>query len=293
MLSTKSYQAYMNSPYKSVKYNTYFHVYDLLLGHLYGKNITFIEIGVLNGGSLFMWKELFGPNSRIIGIDLNPEANRWKEHEFEIYIGDQANPDFWLETLEKIGLFDVMLDGGGHMYNQQIITAAHAFMNVKDQGIVIVEDTHTSYMGGFGSKKNSFLEYSFEIVNRINNRSGAIKNARGREKNVFSIQFFESIVAFNIDRNRSMNSSFATDNLGVDSFAVGDQLDLESSLSEIPLKIKLLSLGSRLPRGKRVFFKIVKLLFKPWESILELYLYRFDSSWRLTKELFRQPPKLK
>ena len=48
------------------------------------KEITFIEIGVLNGGSLFMWRDYFGPHARIIGIDLNPEIKVGKDG-FEIY----------------------------------------------------------------------------------------------------------------------------------------------------------------------------------------------------------------
>ena len=39
-----------------------------------GKKITFVEVGVLQGGSLFMWREYFGKEARIIGIDLHPKA---------------------------------------------------------------------------------------------------------------------------------------------------------------------------------------------------------------------------
>ena len=32
------------------------------------KKITFVEIGVLSGGSLFMWRNYFGKNARIISV---------------------------------------------------------------------------------------------------------------------------------------------------------------------------------------------------------------------------------
>ena len=92
---TKSYRAYKKSPYKSIKHSSYFPVYDHLFCPYIGKEITFVEIGILGGGSLFMWREFFGENARIIGIDLNPEAKRWEKEGFEIYIGSQSDPHFW------------------------------------------------------------------------------------------------------------------------------------------------------------------------------------------------------
>lgn len=73
---SESYAAYMGSPEPSFKHTTYFPAYDALLSKFRGKPITFVEIGVLNGGSLFMWRNFFGPAARIIGVDLNPGAKQ-------------------------------------------------------------------------------------------------------------------------------------------------------------------------------------------------------------------------
>ena len=70
----KSIDAYDSRPYSSSKHSSYFQVYDQLFTGFIGKPITFVEIDVANVGSLFMWREFFGPNARIIGIDLNPEV---------------------------------------------------------------------------------------------------------------------------------------------------------------------------------------------------------------------------
>jgi hypothetical protein len=40
--------------------------------------ITFVEVGVLGGGSLFIWRIFFGPEARIIGIDHNPNVKNGK-----------------------------------------------------------------------------------------------------------------------------------------------------------------------------------------------------------------------
>ena len=102
-IDTKSYKAFMNSPYRSIKHKSYFDVYDTLLEEYVGKDITFVEIGVLDGGSLFMWREFFGPEARIIGVDLNPNAKKWEEEGFEIFIGDQSDKLFWKKFFNKGG----------------------------------------------------------------------------------------------------------------------------------------------------------------------------------------------
>lgn len=101
------------SPFLSSKHTTYFPVYDRLFAPYRDRKITFVEIGVLSGGSLFMWRSFFGPNARIIGIDLNPDAVRWREHGFEIHIGSQSDPAFWRQFLNDIGPIDILLDDGG------------------------------------------------------------------------------------------------------------------------------------------------------------------------------------
>ena len=122
MLSAASYAAFIDSPEPSFKHTTYFSAYDALLSKYRGKPITFVEIGVLNGGSLFMWREFFGPKARIIGVDLNPAAKKWEQDGFEIHIGDQSDPGFWKAFTAEIGEIDVFLDDGGHTYRQQIVT---------------------------------------------------------------------------------------------------------------------------------------------------------------------------
>src|SRR5271169_3533451 len=81
---------------KSHKVNNYFPIYQSLFERYRDvSDLVFVEVGVLNGGSLVMWREFFGPTARIIGIDYNPTAERMREKGFEIFIGDQGSPGFW------------------------------------------------------------------------------------------------------------------------------------------------------------------------------------------------------
>lgn len=218
MENTLSYLAYLKSPFKSIKHSTYFEIYDELFSRYRNKKITFFEIGVLGGGSLFMWREFFGPQARIIGVDLNPSAKKWEEHGFEIYIGSQCDKNFWSKFINNIGPVDVVLDDGGHSYEQQIITTESLLSLVKDNGMLVVEDTHTSYMMGFGSKRYSFVNYTKSMIDKINHRFGEF-NPKLADSRVWSVQSFESIIAFHINRKASSLLSETTNNNGVDDFA--------------------------------------------------------------------------
>lgn len=211
MKETVSYTSYERSPYRSIKHTTYFQVYDRLFGAYRGEPITFVEIGVLNGGSLFMWRDFFGPTARIIWVDLNPNAKKWENHGFEIFIGSQTDKEFWKDFISKVGPIDIVLDDGGHTYEQQIITAECLLEGLKDKGILVVEDTHTSYMNGFGPKRYSFVEYVKQLIDRINYRFGKF-HKRVSEDRIWSIEIFESIIAFKINRVATSIQSKPTDN---------------------------------------------------------------------------------
>ena len=78
------YKLFLNSKYNSTKYKNYFNIYSHIFKKYINKKIIFVEIGVLNGGSLFMWKKYFGNKAEIIGIDLNPNAKKLEKYGFKI-----------------------------------------------------------------------------------------------------------------------------------------------------------------------------------------------------------------
>lgn len=219
MKKTKSYQAYLKSPYRSIKHSTYFSVYDELFLKYRNKKIVFVEIGVLGGGSLFMWRNFFGKKARIIGVDMNPNALKWKKKGFEIIIGNQSDENFWKKFTSDIGPIDIVLDDGGHTYDQQIITTEMLLKNIKDGGLLVIEDTHTSYLTGFGPRKFSFIKYTKNMIDKINNRFSRFKEKKS-EKRVWSLRFFESIVALSVNKNAASMISEPTTNCGKDDGAM-------------------------------------------------------------------------
>ncbi|MCA3716900.1 MAG: class I SAM-dependent methyltransferase [Brevundimonas sp.] len=143
--------AFIAGPDRAVqKWIDYFDAYDRLLSPWRGRALTFLEIGVQNGGSLMMWRDYLGPEARIIGVDVDPNCRAMTEHGFEIWIGDQGDPAFWEQFKAAVPAIDVVLDDGGHTMRQQLVTFDALFPIVSNGGLFIVEDTHTSYFPSHG-----------------------------------------------------------------------------------------------------------------------------------------------
>tara|TARA_Y100001958_G_C21155339_1_gene490506 strand:+ start:98 stop:943 length:846 start_codon:yes stop_codon:yes gene_type:complete len=210
-------KSFKNSPRYSIKWSNYFAIYENLFKKFVNKKIIFVEIGVGNGGSLFMWKKFFGNKARIIGIELNPDAKKLEKFGFEIFIGDQSDPLFWKKFYNKVGKIDVLLDDGGHKNIQQITTFMESYNHIKQNGIIVVEDTHTSYMKkkGFKNPSNySFINFCKLIVENLHRRNPSInKNLNILSKKIESIYFYDSIVSINFGYKRLNKTKMFENNL--------------------------------------------------------------------------------
>ena len=207
MNDSSTFNSFSNSPYFSIKHTNYFDVYDKLLTKFVGQTITFVEISILDGGSLFMWRDFLGKNARIIGVDLNPEATKWREYGFEIFIGDQSNSQFWVDFFKEIGDIHVLLDDGGHRNDQQIITTRSALPHILDGGLIIIEDTQTSFMKFESFRKYSFVSFLEDKVKSLNARSDELDIKKDVFSNsVHSIEFFTGICVLHVDRSLSTST---------------------------------------------------------------------------------------
>jgi len=205
---------YRRVPYRSLKHSSYFQVYERLFGPDVGKPITFVEIGILDGGSLHMWREYLGPEARIIGIDVNPAARKWESDGFEIIIGDQADPAFWRDLRNQLGQqVTILLDDGGHTNLQQVVTLREGVTLIHDGGLLVTEDTHASYLAEFGNPSRfSFIEFAKRVVDQINARHSRIAAPIGMGDCIACITFFESITVFHVDRPMCIESSPISNN---------------------------------------------------------------------------------
>ena len=192
-----------NNPEKLIhKWLHYFEIYDQHFSKFRGKEVKVLEIGVYHGGSLQMWKNYFGENAQIIGLDINPFCKNLEEDQITIYIGNQEDKIFLTQLKNLIGEVDIVIDDGGHMMTQQITSFQELYPIVSSNGIYLVEDIHTSYWPQFGGgyKKNgTFMEYSKQLVDQLNAwHSYNLKDFNVNEftRTTKSIHFYDSIVVF-------------------------------------------------------------------------------------------------
>jgi len=202
------------SKYLSMKLEKYFHVYELILSkYKLRKDLTVVEIGVKDGGSLFIWQKLF-PHAKIIGIDLNIECKKFEKDGFIIEIGDQSSREFWKDFFYKHQNVDIVIDDGGHTNTQQINTAISCIPFIKDGGILVTEDVMCSYSFNFGNpSKYSFINFCKKTIDDINFKFPGIGKFEFSLNNyIHSIEFFESIVVFKIDRKQCAFNKIITNN---------------------------------------------------------------------------------
>jgi hypothetical protein len=149
------------------KWQHYLDIYERHFSQYRNKPFFFLEIGVLDGGSLDMWRRYFGAEATIVGIDVNKECANRVDPPNMVRIGSQADPKFLQDIINEFGAPDVVLDDGSHMASHQRASFDSIFGSVKDGGLYIIEDMHTSYWpeweGGF-KRSGSAIEYVKQMV---------------------------------------------------------------------------------------------------------------------------------
>ena len=153
------------------KWIHYFDVYDRHFSRFRDKEMTILEIGISQGGSLQMWKDYFGPKAKIYGIDVNPQCKALEEENIKIFIGSQSDRNFLREIKKSIPQVDILLDDGGHTMRQQIVTFEELFGHIKENGVYLCEDMMTSYWmkyGGGVKRRGTFIEYTKNFIDFLN-----------------------------------------------------------------------------------------------------------------------------
>lgn len=129
-----------------------------------------LEIGVFKGGSLKMWRDFFGPEATIFGIDIDERCASLGMGIAEIRIGSQSDPSFLAEVVGEMGGIDIIIDDGSHKSKDVIASFLSLFPFLADGGIYIIEDLHASYWPRFGGgwrRRGSSIEFLKTLVDEM------------------------------------------------------------------------------------------------------------------------------
>ena len=192
------------------KFLHYFEIYDRHFSRFKNKEIAILEIGVSQGGSLQMWKKYFGEKAMIYGIDIDPKCKELEEENITIFIGSQSDRRFLREIKKQIPPIDILIDDGGHGMVQQIVSYEELFDHVKENGVYLCEDLHTSYWlryGGGYKRKGTFIEYSKNFIDRLNAYHSEQKSFDVNKftDSVDSLHYYDSILV--IEKKKKLKLS--------------------------------------------------------------------------------------
>lgn len=142
-------------------------VYEPLV-NLIGDPKVIVEIGVLHGASIAMWKKAF-PMARVVGVDLEFNENLHpsfvdmvNRREVEVLFGNAYSEELMNRLPSEIDLF---IDDGSHCVHDQLKFLSFRSKLSKD-GVIIVEDVEKSW--------RNIRKFTFETKNGLQGKSIAI-----------------------------------------------------------------------------------------------------------------------
>lgn len=155
------------------KWSLYLREYDRLFEKFRKKRISFLEIGIQNGGSLELWSKYFNNARLIVGCDIDEccQVLTYTDSRVRLVIGDVSTAKTQRQILNLSPHYDVIIDDGSHKSSDIINSFALYFSALSEGGLYIVEDLHCSYwhdyQGGLHHPLSSihFFKSLCDIVN--------------------------------------------------------------------------------------------------------------------------------
>ena len=191
-----------------VKWWHYFAAYDeqfTLLARqsrdgMLDRPLRILEMGVWRGGSLDLWRQYFGPDAVIFGIDIDEVITTLGIDSAEVRVGSQTDELFLLSVIEEMGGLDIVIDDGSHVSRDVLASLRILFPLLAEGGTYVIEDLHTSYWPAWGGglrRKGSSIEFLKNLIDGLHQpyygRSKRRGNVGINRDFLHSIQFYDSV----------------------------------------------------------------------------------------------------
>jgi hypothetical protein len=180
------------------KWVHYLDVYERHFAPYRNTPLKMLEIGVFKGGSLDLWRDYFGADAKIFGIDLDPECANRVTPPNQVRIGSQDNAKFLRSVVDELGAPDIILDDAAHVGRLQRASFDVLFPLLREGGLYVIEDLCTSYWrgvyeGGY-RRKGSGIEFIKEMIDDMHAWYHNKATRTPAKEQIGAIHVYDSIV---------------------------------------------------------------------------------------------------
>ena len=191
-----------------MKWRQYFAIYEKHFAKYRGTDVHIAEVGIFSGGSMRMWRWYFGEKAVIFGIDVSNATLPYQgDAKYgspkKIFIGDQADPEFWRTFKEEVPRIDILIDDGGHQAFQQLATLNSMLPHISPGGMLLTEDLHGENAGEFikvvGDKYLRGYHSLTKGFTKGHNKPGQDLVTHGlsqAQKSIFQVSFHAYVTVF-------------------------------------------------------------------------------------------------
>ncbi|MGC2636053.1 MAG: class I SAM-dependent methyltransferase [Acidobacteriaceae bacterium] len=180
------------------KWIHYLDIYDRHFAPFRGTAVKMLEIGVFKGGSLDLWRKFFGAQATIFGVDINPECAALVTPPNQVRTGSQADPEFLRSVVQEMGTPEIILDDGSHRAPHQRVSFDTLFPLLRDGGLYVIEDLHTSYSPGIFEggyrRKGSAIERVKDMIDDMHAWYHPRATTTPARDQIYAIHVYDSIV---------------------------------------------------------------------------------------------------
>ena len=172
---------------KSSRWHNYLSKYEFFLEKYRTKQINVLELGVLDGNSLRLWKDYF-TYSQIYGVDIDPKCSKHEDDRIKILVGDLDDYEF-VHSLSDIKP-SIIIEDASHTWNQQILTFCTLYGSLPSGGIYILEDIETSFSSWRHRGYDNAIVSGYEMCEAIAKvvTSGEFLNSREESAAIMNLK---------------------------------------------------------------------------------------------------------
>jgi glycosyltransferase involved in cell wall biosynthesis len=134
--------------------HTYTRLYDAHIGYMRPTARKILEIGVLRGASLLLWKEAF-PKAHIVGVDIKQRHDLLfdssTDKRITFLLGNQQDQTFLKNSVIAQGPYDIIIDDASHRGDKMIKSFQLLWKSLAPGGWYVLEDLYGHYRKGRAS----------------------------------------------------------------------------------------------------------------------------------------------